>query len=77
MINIFYGMVWFFDNGVPSVPVEHISLRQCHVVWRRLEGGCTVKKRSFFTVGECILKRIIFNRLLKKTLISGTDIIIS
>ena len=33
-----------FDYGVPSVPVEHISLRQCHVVWRKHEGGCTVKE---------------------------------
>ena len=39
-----FGLVWFFNYGVPSVPVEHISLRQCHVVWRKHEGGCTVKE---------------------------------
>ena len=38
------GMVWFFDCGVPNVPVEHISIYQCHVVWRKHEGGCTSVK---------------------------------
>ena len=38
------GMVWFFDYGIRNMPVEHLSLSQCHTVWRRYEGG-TVKER--------------------------------
>ena len=45
--NIEYGLYFssadqFLIYGDSSVPIEHQSLRQCHVVWRTNEGDCTV-----------------------------------
>ena len=62
---LWFGLVWFFNYGVSSVPVEHISLRVSSVVWKRHEGGCTVKKRSFYTVGECMLNKRILVKMLR------------
>ena len=60
-------MVWFFDYGVP---VENILLRQCHVVWRKQEGGCTVKKRLWYTIGECTFKQKIQLKMIDPNLYS-------
>ena len=46
LFNVFFFFLFYY--GVPNVPVEHIPLPQCHVVWKRHEGGCTVKRDVHF-----------------------------
>lgn len=51
---------------VTSVLAEHNSLRQYYAEWRTQKGECTVKARYYYTIEECIFKKIQFPEIFTK-----------